>query len=91
MWRLSIGENRSLSAGLPASMTRCFEASLGRRQYDAVDPDNRLVVGELERRWNERLKEERRLQEELDAVSVAHGRNDCVRLCGQKRDEIVSR
>ena len=26
-----------------------FEASHSRRQYDAVDPDNRLVAGELER------------------------------------------
>ena len=26
-----------------------------RRQYDAVDPANRLVAGELERRWNEAL------------------------------------
>ena len=48
-----------------------FEAAHARRQYDAVDPDNRLVAGELERRWNERLKEERRLQDELDALSAA--------------------
>jgi excisionase family DNA binding protein len=48
-----------------------FEAAHARRQYDAVDPDNRLVVGELERRWNERLKEERRLHDELDALSAA--------------------
>ena len=47
-----------------------FEAAHARRQYDAVDPDNRLVAGELERRWNERLKEERRLQDELDAVGA---------------------
>ena len=47
-----------------------FEAAHARRQYDAVDPDNRLVAGELERRWNERLKEERRLQDELDAFSA---------------------
>ena len=32
-----------------------FEASHARRQYDAVDPVNRLVAGELERRWNEAL------------------------------------
>ena len=32
-----------------------FEASRAHRQYDQVDPDNRLVAGELERRWNERL------------------------------------
>jgi excisionase family DNA binding protein len=47
-----------------------FEAALARRQYDAVDPDNRLVAGELERRWDERLKEERRLREELDAFGA---------------------
>ena len=29
-----------------------YEAARARRQYDAVDPDNRLVAGELERRWN---------------------------------------
>src|SRR5205823_2717039 len=32
-----------------------FEAARARRQYDAVDPDNRLVAGELERRWNETI------------------------------------
>jgi DNA invertase Pin-like site-specific DNA recombinase len=32
-----------------------YEASHARRQYDAVDPTNRLVAGELERRWNEAL------------------------------------
>jgi excisionase family DNA binding protein len=29
-----------------------FEARRAQRQYDAVDPENRLVAGELERRWN---------------------------------------
>jgi DNA invertase Pin-like site-specific DNA recombinase len=33
-----------------------FEVARARRQYDAVDPDNRLVSAELERRWNEALK-----------------------------------
>lgn len=28
-----------------------YEARLAQRQYDAVDPDNRLVARELERRW----------------------------------------
>ena len=32
-----------------------YEARRARRQYDAVDPQNRQVAGELERRWNERL------------------------------------
>jgi len=42
-----------------------FEATRAHRQYDAVDPDNRLVAGELERRWNERLAVVTRLEEEL--------------------------
>src|SRR5881409_3966975 len=33
-----------------------YEARLAQRQYDAVDPENRLVASELERRWNEKLE-----------------------------------
>ena len=33
-----------------------YEARLAQRQYDAVDPDHRLVAGELEKRWNEKLE-----------------------------------
>jgi excisionase family DNA binding protein len=47
-----------------------YEADLARRQYDAVDPDNRLVAGELERRWNDRLVEVRRLEERLAATGA---------------------
>jgi DNA invertase Pin-like site-specific DNA recombinase len=47
-----------------------FEASHARRQYDAVDPANRLVAGELERRWNEALQDMRRIEGEI-AVLVA--------------------
>ena len=45
-----------------------YEAGLARRQYDAVDPDNRLVAGELERRWNERLVTVQRLETQLAAM-----------------------
>jgi excisionase family DNA binding protein len=48
-----------------------YEANLARRQYDAVDPDNRLVAGELERRWNDCLVEVRRLEERLAAIGTA--------------------
>jgi excisionase family DNA binding protein len=47
-----------------------YEAALARRQYDAVDPDHRLVAGELERRWNERLVEVRALEEKLTALTA---------------------
>jgi hypothetical protein len=33
-----------------------YEANRAHRQYDAVDPENRLVAAELEARWNEALQ-----------------------------------
>jgi excisionase family DNA binding protein len=47
-----------------------YETARARRQYDAVDPDNRLVAGELERRWNERLMAVRALEDDLDALAA---------------------
>ncbi|MFE0759293.1 recombinase family protein [Inquilinus sp. NPDC058860] len=47
-----------------------YEAARARRQYDAVDPDNRLVAGELERRWNDRLLAAQALQDERDALAA---------------------
>jgi excisionase family DNA binding protein len=47
-----------------------YESNLARRQYDAVDPDNRLVAGELERRWNEKLGEVRGLEDQIAAVAA---------------------
>jgi len=45
-----------------------YEAAHGRRQYDAVDPANRLVAGELERRWNEALQAVHRIEGEIAAI-----------------------
>ncbi|MDE1147028.1 MAG: recombinase family protein [Azospirillaceae bacterium] len=47
-----------------------YEAELARRQYDAVDPGNRLVAAELERRWNDRLVEVHRLEERIGAFDA---------------------
>jgi DNA invertase Pin-like site-specific DNA recombinase len=41
-----------------------FQAERAKRQYDAVEPENRLVARELERRWEEALGERRRLEED---------------------------
>ena len=48
-----------------------YEADLAQRQYDAVDPANRLVAAELERRWNDRLADVRRQEERLAATAAA--------------------
>ena len=47
-----------------------YEAAYARRQYDAVDPDNRLVAAELERRWNERLLAVHALEDEQAALAT---------------------
>jgi len=46
-----------------------YEAARARRQYDAVDPDNRLVAGELERRWNAALAAVEVLEKELETLA----------------------
>lgn len=40
-----------------------YEAHLARRRYEEVDPENRLVAAELERRWEEKLVALRQTQE----------------------------
>jgi hypothetical protein len=47
-----------------------YEARLAQRQYDTVDPDNRLVARELERRWEAALVETARLQEEYERLRL---------------------
>jgi hypothetical protein len=46
-----------------------YEAQRAQRQYDAVDPENRLVAAELELRWNQALQQagdlEQRFQDHL--------------------------
>jgi len=48
-----------------------YEAARAHRQYDAVDPDNRLVVADLEQRWNERLLAVRALEQERDELAAS--------------------
>jgi DNA invertase Pin-like site-specific DNA recombinase len=44
-----------------------FAADRAFRQYDATDPQNRLVAAELELRWNRALERVTNLQERIDA------------------------
>ena len=43
-----------------------YEAERAERQYQAVEPENRLVARSLERQWEEALRKRRDLQEEYD-------------------------
>jgi len=44
-----------------------YEAERARRQYDAVEPENRLVARSLERTWEEKLRD-------VDAIEEEHAR-----------------
>jgi hypothetical protein len=48
-----------------------YEVTHARRQYDAVDPSNRLVAAELERRWNRALSVEADLKAEIAVLEEA--------------------
>jgi DNA invertase Pin-like site-specific DNA recombinase len=49
-----------------------FEAQRARRQYDATDPENRLVAAELELRWNTALAQVAELETRLDTQPELH-------------------
>ena len=44
------------------------ESQRAERQFQAVEPENRLVARSLETRWEEALREERRAEEEYDRI-----------------------
>jgi DNA invertase Pin-like site-specific DNA recombinase len=45
-----------------------YEANRARRQFDAVDPENRLVASELESRWNQALAQVSETEARLASV-----------------------
>lgn len=58
------GDERVRHKALELEQAR-YEVTRARRQYDAVDPANRLVAAELERRWNLALTTQTQLEQEL--------------------------
>ena len=62
-----------------------YEAKRAFEQYNEVDPRNRLVAGELERRWNEKLRQCESAKEELAAVRAARPN-----LTDDQRDELLA-
>jgi excisionase family DNA binding protein len=61
-----------------------YEVDLARRQYDAVDPANRLVARELERRWESALAEHARIATAAAAQLAALQEP----LCAEERAEL---
>jgi hypothetical protein len=46
----------------------CYEVERARRQYNACEPENRLVARSLERTWEEALAEQARLEADYERV-----------------------
>ena len=50
-----------------------YAAQRAQKQYDAADPENRLVADELERRWNDALVRVAELESRIGQQSYASG------------------
>ena len=46
-----------------------YEADRARRQFDAVEPENRLVAAELESRWNQALAKAAELEQRVQNMA----------------------
>jgi Recombinase zinc beta ribbon domain len=51
-----------------------YAAQRAQRQFDAADPENRLVADELERRWNQALQRVREVEGRIEQHSLSVGR-----------------
>jgi DNA invertase Pin-like site-specific DNA recombinase len=70
-----------------------YEAKKAFEQYDAVDARNRLVAGELERRWNEKLEEITTVKQRLSSLNekryaLSSEEEARIRLMGENFSEI---
>ena len=61
--------------GLKLEQAR-YEAERTRRQYDAAEPENRLVAAELERRWNRALEVVAEVEREWVAFKAGERQKD---------------
>jgi DNA invertase Pin-like site-specific DNA recombinase len=55
-----------------------YQALLAERQFNRVDPDNRLVASELEHRWEVALRELRQAEEGLAQRRASHNETDAL-------------
>jgi hypothetical protein len=49
----------------------CYAVQRAQKQYDAADPENRLVTDELERRWNCALVQALELEQRIEQLRQA--------------------
>lgn len=62
-----------------------YECERARRQYDRVEPENRLVASQLEQRWNQALCKIHQQEQELSLLSSTH-----TALTGQDKERFLA-
>jgi DNA invertase Pin-like site-specific DNA recombinase len=62
-----------------------YESQRARKQFDAVEPENRLVCGELEKRWEQALRAEAQAEQALEQA-----RNNVAQLSQQDRARLAA-
>jgi hypothetical protein len=62
-----------------------YEASRIERQYQATEPENRLVAGELEKRWNHALEQVAEMERRLEEAAIA-----APQLTTEQRDHLLT-
>jgi len=72
--RIATDDSRQQQLALAVQQAR-YEADRAKRQYDSVDPENRLVAAELECRWNKRIGVLRGIEEELHSACIPSTRS----------------
>jgi hypothetical protein len=66
-WREAAGKQNDVARALELDLQAAqYAAEKAWKQYDATDPENRLVASELERRWNATLEKVREIEERIE-------------------------
>jgi DNA invertase Pin-like site-specific DNA recombinase len=82
--QLTCGQHEKRDAHTLALERARYEARRAQRQYEAVDPDNRLVAGELEKRWNTALLRVTELEQQLHVVG-----NETIPVTAEQKERLV--
>lgn len=62
-----------------------YDARVAQKQYDQVDPENRLVASTLERRWNDALVELEKVRQQIAELNA-----DNQLITAEQRDQILA-
>jgi hypothetical protein len=66
-----------------------YGAQRAQKQYDAADPENRLVADELERRWNQALQRVQEIERRIE--QHVHGQGKATTVTREEYEELASK